>query len=89
MLETTLSVISDTLDTVKKIARATDVVAQIFYIAYLVFAIVMSIGILIANIVLLIVSVTYFVYYMATMREWYTKDEKLNRAKIKKVCKTP
>ncbi len=87
MLKYTRSVIGDTIDAVKRIARTIELIVQFVYIAYLIIAIALGNGILFANIALLTLSVAYLVYDIASAREWYTKLQEKIRDNVKQVVK--
>ena len=87
MLKYTRSVIGDTIDAVKRIARAIELVVQFVYIAYLIIAIALGNGILFANIFLLALSVAYLIYDVASAREWYTKLQEKIRDNVKQIVK--
>ena len=87
MLKYTRSVLGDTIDAIKGLARGIEITVQLVYIAYLIISIALGNGILLANIVLLIVSVSYFIYDMASAREFYTKKLQKQRENVKKTVK--
>lgn len=88
MFDNSKGVILDTLDTIKRFFLAIDITIQLTYIGYLVFAVATGKGILVANILLLIISLAYLVYFLFTTKEWYTREEKKTRARVKKISKT-
>lgn len=83
MLGYTRGIVGDTIDSIKKIAIGVDIFAQLVYIVYLSVALVMRTGQPIANAVLLFLSIAYFIYYLVTLRRWYTKKELNSRKKAK------
>ncbi len=87
MLKYTRGVIGDTIDAIKRLARGIEITVQIVYIAYLIVAIALGTGILYANIALLVVSVLYFIYDLASTREFYTKVQKKHRENVKTTVK--
>lgn len=80
MLDHTRAALDKTVADFKRFILGYNVVLQLIYIAYLIYALIAPSGILAANIALLSVSVAYFIFYLAT----YDRNEK----QIKKVKKT-
>lgn len=87
MLKYTRGVIGDTIDAIKRLARAIEIIVQIVYIAYLIISIVIGTGVLFANIALLTVSALYFIYDLASTREFYTKTQEKQRERVKLTVK--
>lgn len=82
MLDYTRGVIDDTIASIRRLTLVTDIIAQIVYISYLIISIITGNGFLIASCILLAISVIYFVYFLATLKKWYTKEEKTRRKRI-------
>lgn len=75
MLEYTKIAVKQTVDDFKKIDYIRNILTQILYIAYLVYALFSSSGLLVANIILLVLSVGYFVFFLIATRK--NADKKL------------
>lgn len=84
----TKGIIGNTIDSIKKIAYGLDVITQITYMGYLIFAISVGNGVFWANLAMLGVSVIYFIYFLSTTKRWYTKKEKGKRKKAKLLSRT-
>lgn len=67
--------VNKTVSDIKFSVRFANLCAQIFYIGYLIYALSANIGMPVANIVLLAISVAYFVFYVSTLGV-LTKAEK-------------
>ena len=86
MLDYTFAALGKTIDDFKRLQFGFNVSVQAAYIFYLIYAVVFGAGILALNIVLLALSVTYFVFFLITQsRE--KKNKKLGRA-VKTVYKS-
>ena len=83
MLDYTRGVIGDTIDSLKKLARSIDLMAQSIYITYLTISTFTGRGFLVTNILLLLISIAYLIYFLASEKTWYTKEERVKRKKIK------
>lgn len=77
----------DTLDFIKKSIYFSNLVIQIIYIIYLVFRIYNQMGYALANLGLLLVTVSYLLYYVFKRKEFYTSDETDSKKFIKNVIK--
>ena len=85
MLDYTQAAFFKIIDDFKKFALIFNFVSQIFYIAYLIYAIATSNGLLAVNIVLLCLSIAYFIFFLiVTLRE---KQNKTVKAIVKKIFK--
>ena len=82
----TRSILENTLDAIKKIARGVEFSVQGIYIVYLVIALALGTGIFFANAIIFTISVAYLVYDICTTREWYTDEEKTMRQRAKTVA---
>lgn len=76
-----LNVLKDTIDALKKITHYINMGVQITNIIYLVFALIFKTGIFVTNIVLLALSIAYFIYFILTTHKFYTEEE-LSKRKI-------
>ncbi len=85
MFDYTRGVLADTVDSIKRLTRAIDIIAQIVYIIYLIVSIATGKSFLAANCVLLAISIAYFIYFLSTIKRWYTKQEKARRKKVKNI----
>ena len=81
MLEYTKAAIKQTADDFKKVDYVRNVVTQILYIAYLIYALIAGSGYLWANIPLFLLSVGYFVFFLIA-------TQKRTEKKLKAVVKT-
>ena len=79
MFDVTKETIRRTSIKMKKVAHITEIMVQLFYIGYLVFALFMQRGIAITNGILLVICCAYFLFYVITVKYKYTKKEKLQR----------
>lgn len=87
MLDYTRGVISDTIESLKRVARFIDIVAQLVYLTYITACIATGRGYLATNCILLAVSIAYLIYFLSTVKCWYTKDEKAKRKRTKIIFK--
>jgi hypothetical protein len=87
MFSYTRSIINDTVESLKKAAVGIDVFVQLFYIAYLIFALCCDVGILVANVILLSLSLAYLVFFFITKKDSYTKLEKSKRNRIRAITR--
>lgn len=83
----TKSAIIDTIDFIKRIIYVVDLIVQLCYIGYMIYRIISKTGFIITNIILLALSFGYFIYHIATTREFYTLDEIESRNNVKIVVK--
>ena len=83
----TKSAFCDTADFIKTIIYILDVLIQIGYIGYLTYRICHGTGFLITNLILLVISSIYLIYYFATTREFYTVDEVETKKAVKLIFK--
>lgn len=79
----TKSAILDSFDFIKRIIYIFELIIQLLYIGYLSYKIISNNGILAINIILLVLTVYYLVYYIATTREFYTHEQKVNKKTVK------
>lgn len=75
MLEYTKVAVKQTVDDFKKIDYIRNIITQILYIAYLLYTLIAGSGILVANIILLVLSVGYFVFFLIATQK--NADKKL------------
>ena len=87
MFDVTKETIRRTSIKMKKVAHITEIMVQLFYIGYLVFALFMQRGIAITNGILLVICCGYFLFYVITVKYKYTKKEKLQRKRVKRLVK--
>ena len=87
MFDVTKETIRRTSIKMKKVAHITEIMVQLFYIGYLVFALFMQRGIAITNGILLVICCAYFLFYVITVKYKYTKKEKLQRKRVKRLVK--
>lgn len=87
MLKYTTSSIRDTYDFIKQAIFIFDTIFQVFYIGYLIFRIWTKTGFLALNIILLTITLFYFVYNLVTNREFYTDEQKKQRSVIRNISK--
>ena len=83
MLEYTKTVFNQTIDDLKRISLVASFVTQGIYIAYLIYAISVNVGMLYVNIPLLVVSLAYLVFTIVMER----KTRKSSDSKIKTKAK--
>lgn len=83
----TKSAILDTFDFIKRIIYVIDIIVQLGYIGYMTYRIISKTGFIVPNIILLILSFGYFIYHIATTREFYTIDEIESKKEVKIVIK--
>lgn len=82
MLEYTKAAIKQTVDDFKKVDYVRNVVTQVLYIAYLIYALIAGNGYLWANIPLLLLSVAYFAFFLVATHK---RMEKKLKATVKTV----
>jgi|GEM_PF-5514864 len=87
MFEYTKSSMLDTFDFLKETIYYSNLVIQLFYIGYLSLRLYSQSGYVYANIALLALTLVYFLYYIFTKREFYTKDDIESHKFIKKLTK--
>ena len=87
MFDVTKETIRRTSIKMKKVAHITEIMVQLFYMGYLVFALFMQRGIAITNGILLVICCAYFLFYVITVKYKYTKKEKLQRKRVKRLVK--
>ncbi len=87
MITYTKSATLDTFDFIKKILYYLDIIIQVFYIGYIGFRLYSGSGIFIINITLLVITGFYFIYYLATNREFYTAELKKQREVVREVVR--
>lgn len=90
MFDSTHMLVDKTITDIKRAVYACNVLFQCVYIGYLLFAILAATGILAINIILLAISVAYFVFFLVTTSFGKTPDGKELRktvARIFKWCK--
>jgi hypothetical protein len=86
MLDYTFAALGKTVEDFKKLQFGFSVTVQAAYIFYLIYAIAFGVGFLAVNIVLLALSIAYFVFFLVTQsRE--KKDKKLGRT-VKAIYKS-
>lgn len=83
MLKYTYNSTRDTLDLTRRVLYALDAVVQVIYIVYMIYRMVVQTGNTIFNIILLTASLFYFIYYLVTTREFYTKKQVEKRSLVK------
>lgn len=87
MVKYTKSAILDVFDFIKRLIYFGEISIQVIYIGYLSFRLITNSGILLANIMLLILSLGYLIYFIATTREFYTLEQSESKKEIKLVVK--
>lgn len=87
MLNYTRSSIDDTLVFIKRLIFVFDLLIQFIYIGYLVFRMLSNMGLLIANISLITLSVIYLLYFLLTRQEFYTKEDIKKRKSVSWIFK--
>lgn len=87
MFNYTIKLTLDTFDYIKKIISVFDIFFQIFYIFYLGYRIYTGAGLLPTNIILILLSVFYFIYSLCTRQEFYTKRERRVIRNVKETIK--
>lgn len=87
MLDVTRETLKRTSKKMKKITYIVEILVQLFYMGYLVFALIFQKGIVVANSILLSLCFGYFLFYIMTLKYKYSKKEKLQRKKIKRFVK--
>lgn len=87
MFEYTKSSVLDTYDFIKEMIYYANLVIQLFYIGYLSFRLYGQVGYHFSNIALLALTLVYFLYYILTKREFYTKENIESHKFIRKVIK--
>ena len=80
MFDYTQGAFHKVLDDFKKIARAVHIGSQIFSILYLIYALIASVGFFVLNVILLVLSVTYLVFFFVME---YGKSEKRTKKIVK------
>ena len=85
MLENTINALRKTIDDFKKFATVCSIVLQTISITYLVYAMIASAGNLWINLILLVLSTAYFVFFLIV----HTRKKELQKrvAKIFRWCK--
>lgn len=83
----TTSVTLDTLDLVKRVAHVLDIINQTFYIGYVTYRLIAQMGYLVFNIILLVLTVGDLIFQLATVQEFYTKEQKETRKIVRLVIK--
>ena len=66
MFDYTKAALTKIVDDFKNLGFLLGVSSQFFYIAYLIYSLIANTGILAINIALLVISVGYFIFYIAT-----------------------
>lgn len=87
MFEYTKHVFDQTVEDVKRITNAVQLATEIIYIAYLVYAIAVSAGIVAVNVALLIISAIYFAFTLVMNEREAGKNDKKFKGSVKKAYK--
>ena len=87
MLDYTKAAIKQIADDFKKIDRIREILTQIIYIAYLVYAIFAKTGIFTVNLVLFLLSVGYFAFFLFASAHETKKGLKKTVKTVYKCCK--
>ena len=86
MLSNTKNAIGKMIDEIKAFSYYFNIVMQVMYFAYLLYAIGTDKGILWLNILLAGLSIVYFVFYVATYNK---KEDKVKKIKKKRKASAP
>ncbi len=87
MFEYTTSLVKHTLNQIKNVAFSLTVIMQIAYIAYLIYALIVGTGILEVNIILLVLSVAYLIFFIYDKKKPLEKQTKKQIKKLHKYGK--
>lgn len=87
MLDYTKAAIAKTVEDFKRLDLIRNVSTQIFYILYLVYTLIAGTGVIIANVVLLALSVAYFVFFVYATKQEVKKTLKKRVKRVFKRCK--
>lgn len=87
MFKYTRSAISESFDFVKNLIFSFQIVVQLIYIGYVSYRLIYNLGYLAFNIILLVVSVFYVIFYILTKREFYSNKLILQKNVIRWVVK--
>ena len=87
MLDYTKAAVKKTVDDFKRLDYIRNIVTQVLYIGYLIYALIASSGVLWANILLLTLSVAYFVFFLVITAGEKSKAKKKAKKLAKKIFK--
>lgn len=87
MLDYTKAAIAKTVEDFKRLDLIRNVSTQIFYILYLVYTLIAGTGVIIANAILLMLSVSYFVFFVYATKQEVKKTLKKTVKRVFKRCK--
>lgn len=83
MFDYTRMIISQTVTDVKRVFYGYQILAQLVYIAYLIYALIAGTGIWYANAALLLLACSYFIFFLSTTDYGRTPDGKVLKRKVK------
>ena len=83
MFDYTRMIIGQTVTDVKRVFYGYQVLAQLIYIAYLIYALIAGAGIWYANAALLLLSCGYFIFFLSTTDYGKTPDGKALKRKVR------
>lgn len=87
MFEYTKHVFNQTVEDIKSITNAVQLITGLIYIAYLIYAITVGIGIVAVNVVLLVISAIYFAFTLAMNSKQLNKSDRQLKENAKRVYK--
>ena len=87
MVKYTLSAINDTFDFIKKMLNIADLFIQLCYIMYVTYRVFNQLGNPYVNFTLLVLTISYLIYHLFMIREFYTKKQLKHKAVIRNCVK--
>ena len=88
MFNYTKSAVNDTFDLIKRLIYIFQMIVQLVYIGYIIVRLVNNYGHLIANIILLVITLFYLVYLIISTKEFYTKEQKFQKDIVRWIFKS-
>ena len=85
MLDYTRAAFSQVVEDFKKIITCVNITTQVLTIAYLIYTLIAKTGVMIANAILLALSIAYFIYFLLTLHKENRKLTKQERAQKKNI----
>ena len=85
MFDYTKAALFEVVEDFKKIITGINITTQALTIVYLIYTLIANTGVMIANAILLSLSIAYFIYFLMSSR----KEKKNHKKQMKKWKKTP
>lgn len=87
MFKYTKSAVNDTFDLIKRLIFVFQIIIQVIYLGYITYRMYSNTGNQIFNIILLVLSSLYLIYYIFSSNEFYTNKQIVIRKRVKLIFK--